>query len=127
MKRHALLTAVTAVMLLTMLVACATKTTPTTLPPGAINVLDAQTYIDLMGAQAALNAVKADYASGKIPNTPATKLALNSAIEAYNTAEASWQAVHAGKSGDTAGMQKSVAAAVQAVAQLITTVSHGGA
>jgi len=114
-------------LLTTLLVGCAHKITPTTLPPGAINVLDAQTYIDLMGAQAALKAVKADYASGKIPNTPATKLALNSAIEAYNTAEASWQAVHAGKSGDTAGMQKSVTAAVQAVAQLITTVSHGGA
>jgi hypothetical protein len=117
---------VTALIAMSLLVACATKITPTTLPPGALNTLDAQAYVDLMGAQSALNAVKADYAAGKLPQNAVTKQALNAAIAAYNTAEASWQAYHAGKSNDIAGMQAAVTAAVQAVASLITLVSKGG-
>ena len=110
---------------LLLLVGCAVKS-GTKLPPGAINAVDANSFVDLMGAQAALQAVKADYAAGKLPSTPATKTALNSAIAAYNTAEASWQAYHAGKTNDSAVMVANVTAAVAAVASLIK-IATGGA
>ena len=89
---------------LTVLVGCPASTPTTTVPPGAFSNFDATSYESLMGAQAALNSLKADLASGKLP--AAAKPALNKAIASYNAAEASWQAFHAAKSSDTAAVTK---------------------
>ena len=82
--------ALTATLLIT-LIGCAAKLTPTTLPPGALNVVDAQTYTDLMGCQAVLNSLKADI--GKLPAS--AKTSLNTAIASYDIAETAWQSYHA--------------------------------
>ena len=108
-------------LLSTLLVACATKTTPTTLPPGAINTFDADSYVSLMGAQAVLSSVKADI--GKLP--PSAKPALNKAIASYNIAEAAWQAYHSGANGDTATLTKAITQATVDVAALLTQISGG--
>ena len=94
---------------------------PQTLPPGALNQFDATSYESLMGAQAVLNSVKADLS--KLP--PAAKPALNKAIASYNTAEAAWQAYHAGKSNDQAALTTALSQAVADVAALLTQISGG--
>ncbi len=51
---------------LLVLVACPTATKPaTTLPPGALNTFDANSYVTLMGAQAALNTGKSRFCGGQ--------------------------------------------------------------
>jgi len=91
------------------------------LPPGALSDFDAKTYESLMGAQAVLNSVKADLS--KLP--PEAKPALNKAIASYNTAEAAWQAFHAGKANDQAALTAAVTQAVSDVAALLTQISGG--
>ncbi len=109
---------------LLVLAACPTATkSATTLPPGALNTFDANSYVTLMGAQAALNTVKADFAAGKVPAS--AKPALNDAIASYNTAESAWQSFHAGKSNDQAALTAAIAQAVTSVSALITQVSGG--
>ena len=107
---------------LLVLAACPNNTTkPQTLPPGALSQFDATSYESLMGAQAVLNSVKADIS--KLP--PEAKPALNKAIASYNTAEAAWQAFHAGKSNDQAALTAALTQAVADVAALLTQVSGG--
>ena len=110
--------ATTALLLLTLTVACATATKPTTLPPGAINTFDADSYITLMGAQAVINSVKADI--GKLP--PGAKPILNQAIASYNVAEAAWQAYHSGANGNTAALTTALTQVSADVAALLTTI-----
>ena len=74
-----------------------------------------------MGAQAVLNSVKADVA--KLP--PEAKPALNKAIASYNTAEAAWQAFHAGRSNDQAALTAAISQATGDVAALLTQISGG--
>lgn len=121
-------TEVLAVLLgLLLLYGCASNPKPTTLPPGALNQFDATSYQSLMGAQATLAAAKTDYLAGKYgPQTTAGKQAMNSAIQAYNTAEAAWQAYHAGKGGDQAALQVQIGNAAIAVTSFIVTISQGG-
>ena len=102
---------------------CSTTPKPQTLPPGALNTFDAQSYVDLMGAQAVLNSVKADYAKGNLP--AAAKPALNTAIASYNVAEAAWQAYHATGTGDTAKVTNSIQQAVADAVTLLTATTGG--
>jgi hypothetical protein len=106
---------------LLVLAACPNNPKPQTLPPGALSQFDATSYESLMGAQAVLNSVKADLS--KLP--PDAKPALNKAIASYNTAEAAWQAFHAGKSNDQAALTAALSRAVGDVAALLTQISGG--
>jgi hypothetical protein len=106
---------------LLVLAACPNNPKPQTLPPGALSQFDATSYESLMGAQAVLNSVKADLS--KLP--PDAKPALNKAIASYNTAEAAWQAFHAGKSNDQAALTAALSQAVPDVAALLTQISGG--
>ena len=99
---------------------CAAKITPTTLPPGAINTFDANSYITLMGAGAVIRSVKADI--GKLP--PEAKPALNKAIASYDIAEAAWQAEHAG-TGNPAALTAAITQATADVATLLTQIKGG--
>ena len=104
------------------LAGCAAGTPkPVTLPPGAINTFDANSYTTLMGAQAVLNSVKADI--GKLP--PEAKPALNKAIASYNIAEGAWQAYHSGKNGDTAAVATALTQVSADVAVLLTQIRGG--
>ncbi|HVP55741.1 MAG TPA: hypothetical protein VMU45_12175 [Candidatus Eisenbacteria bacterium] len=109
------------VLALLFLAACPNTPQPQTLPPGALNQFDAASYTSLMGAQAVLNSVKADI--NKLP--PEAKPALNKAIASYNTAEAAWQAYHAGKSNDQAALTAAITQAVGDVTALLTQISGG--
>jgi len=108
---------------LLVLAACSNNPKPQTLPPGALNQFDATSYESLMGAQAVLNSVKTDYAGGKLPAS--AKPALNKAIASYDTAEAAWQAYHAGKANDQAALTTAISQAVADVAALLTQISGG--
>lgn len=119
MKRHLSLALMAVLCLL--LAACSMSTKPKTLPPGAINSFDAESYLSLMGAQAVLNSVKADIA--KLP--PEAKPALNTAIQSYNVAEAAWQAYHAGKTNDPAALTAALTRAVTDATTLLTRFTGG--
>jgi hypothetical protein len=71
------------------------KAASTTLPPGALNTFDADSYQSLMVAQAALNSFKAQSVTLSA-TSPTFKPVLNQAITDYNVAESAWQAYHAG-------------------------------
>ena len=68
-----------------------------------------------------LNSVKADLSK----LSPEAKPSLNKAIALYNTAEAAWQAYHAGKSSDQATLTAALSQAVADVAALLTQISGG--
>lgn len=108
------------VLALLVLAGCPNNPKPQTLPPGALNQFDAQSYTSL-GAQAVLNSVKADLSN--LP--PAAKPALNKAIASYNVAEAAWQAYHAGKSSDQGALTAALTQAVGDVAALLTQINGG--
>lgn len=108
---------------LLVLAGCPNTSAPQPLPPGALNQFDATSYTSLMGAQAVLNSVKADFKAGKLPQD--AKPALNKAIASYNTAEAAWQAFHASKSNDQAALTTAITQAVTDVAALLSQISGG--
>lgn len=111
-------------LLILLLVGCANQSKPQTLPPGALNSFDANSYVTLMGIQAALNSAKADYEAGRYPQSPQAKQALNAAISAYNVAEAAWQAEHAG-TGNPSAVTTAAMQATTAVVNFITIVTGG--
>lgn len=78
-----------------LLTGCAAKKTSTAPIPGSINSFDATTYRVLADAQAAINSIKGDLATGKLQETPTLKAALNQVIQDYNAANALYQAYHA--------------------------------
>jgi hypothetical protein len=82
-----------AILLLCLTMACH-KTAPAAPVPGAINTFDSTMYRALMDSQAAINSLKADISSGKLPETPAIKSAMNQVIQDYNSADALWQVYH---------------------------------
>jgi hypothetical protein len=94
--------------------------------PGAINSFDQMSYTTLMDAQAGINAVKADVASGKVALTAAQKGVLNQAIADYNIAEASYQAYHSGSTSDTAGLTAAINQIVADIAALAQKIQSGG-
>jgi hypothetical protein len=70
--------------------------------PGSLNTFDSYAYRVLLDAQAAITDFKTSVTSGKLPESPQTKAALNQAIADYNIAEAAYQAWHsAGGKGTT--------------------------
>jgi hypothetical protein len=78
--------------------------------PGQLNTFDAYAFRVLADTQAALNAFSADVTSGKVTETPAIKSGLNTAINDYNIAEATYQAWRAaGATGSTVALAKQVA------------------
>ena len=101
-----------------LLVACSVNPKTSTLPPGALSQVDAQSYEALMGAQAVLNSIKAD--ADKLP--PTAKPSLNKAILSYDAAEAAWQAFHAGKGNDPAALSAAITQATVDIAALVTQI-----
>jgi len=104
---------------------CAKKTVTAPLP-GAINSFDQTSYQTLMDAQAAINAVKADAASGKVTLTATQKSVLNQAISDYDLAQASWSAYHSGATADTAGLTSAINQIVADIAALASKIQSGG-
>lgn len=104
---------------------CANKNVVTAPVPGSLNTYDAYAFRVLADTQAALNAFKADVASGKVAETPAIKSTLNQTIADYNIAEAVYQAWHtAGGTGSTTSLASSIATVQSDVSSL---ASPGGA
>jgi hypothetical protein len=86
------------------LAACANRAA-TAPVPGSLNTYDAYAFRVLADTQAALNAFKADVASGKVAGTPAIVKALNAAISDYDLANSIYQAWHAaGATGSTSAL-----------------------
>jgi len=102
---------------------CAKKVTAPL--PGAINSFDSTTYQTLMDAQAAINAVKADVASGKLVPTPIQKSVLNQAISDYDLAQAAWHAYHSGATSDTAGLTAAIDQIVADIAAIAQKIQGG--
>lgn len=71
----------------------------TTLPQGALNTFDADSYSALITAQATLTVFKADTALMAIPQA---KVVVNQAIQDYDLALSAWKAYHAGGGNSTA-------------------------
>jgi hypothetical protein len=117
------------VLLLTLTLAaglgCAAKTTVTAPIPGAINSFDSVSYQTLMDAQAAINAVKADVAAGKVTLTATQKTVLNQAIQDYDLAQAAWQAYHAGSTSNTVALTSAINQIVADIAALATQIQGG--
>jgi predicted lipoprotein len=106
--------AVLAVALLLILAACATTATAPT-HPGAINAFDSTAYDTLITVQASLNQAKA-----LITTYPQFKADLNTAIAAYNAAQAAYKTYHAaGAAGSTTALQTQLQALVAQVAALL--------
>ena len=79
------------------LVGCATKTSTTPLPTGAINQSDATTYRVLADAHAFLLSIKNSVAAGTLILSVSQKKLFNDLIISSNTADALWQQYHAGQ------------------------------
>jgi lysozyme family protein len=94
--------------------------------PGAINSFDQVSYQTLMDTQAAINAVKADVASGKVTLTATQKSVLNQAIQDYDLAQAAWQAYHSGATSDTVGLTNAIDQIVADIAALASKIQSGG-
>ena len=56
--------------------------------PGALNTIDSAAYDTLLIAEAIINQGRLDFQSGRLPTT--TKPALDTLVESYNVARASW-------------------------------------
>lgn len=109
-------------LLLMVVLGCAAHNPVTAPVPGSVNSFDATSYQTLMTAQATLNSLKNTLAS-----TPMLKAPLDGAIEAYNTAEAAWQAYHAAASTEAAtAVTNSLASLNSSLANLETAASTGG-
>ena len=108
-------------------VACSLHKTGTqTLPTGAYNNFDAQSYDTLLTAQAALTSLKTSSLVGQ----PDFKTALNQVIGIYNAAQATWQAYHtqlmAGQSPDPSAAAKQISALTAGVASLQIRATPSG-
>jgi len=86
---------------------------PPVLRPGAFNAFDQNTHDTLRTAQATLEAAAKDVAP--LPVNHPVKIAYNAAIDAYNAAEAGYQAYHAALVNGQPADQAAVAAALQAL------------
>ena len=85
--------------------------------PGAVDQFDSDTYDALLIAKAATEQAKSSFAAGKLP--AGAKTVINHAIEAYNVAEAAWQAYHAARGAEGSGsLPEKMANVTAALAQL---------
>lgn len=103
--------------LLAVLVGCAHN--PAQLRPGAFNTFDQDTHDVLRTAQATLEQAAKDVAGLQVTNP--LRVAYNVAIDAYNAAEAGYQAYHAalvkGQPADQTGMSALIQGLKAAVAR----------
>lgn len=76
---------IAALLLIFSTVACQKRATP---HPNQLNAFDGQVYDSLVSAQAALDAAKGQYASGKLPAS--SKEVINDAGTAYESARTGW-------------------------------------
>jgi hypothetical protein len=117
---------VLALLVLISTVGCHKSVTP---HPNQLSDLDGQVYDRLTEAQAALDAAKAQYAAGKLPQTSTVKSIINGAGAAYETTRTSWvvyrDILQGTASGDAAAAQlrlqqnmTEMAAAIVKVVQL---------
>ena len=110
-------TVAVALIALAVITGCASNPKPVILPPGALSQADLTSYEALVGAQAVIESVKGNIS--QLP--PAAKPVLNRAIQSYNIAEALWQSVHSGKSGDQAALTAAITQLTADVALLISS------
>ena len=126
-------------LLLLALNGCA-KNPAVTVPPGALNATDADAFRVISDAQAAILSVKGWQAcsAAGFPSTvavdgatvacnatagqfpPSLKAPLNTAISAYNVAQAAGQAYHSGASSDAKGLTNALTQLQQAISALLT-------
>lgn len=90
--------------------------------PGQISTTDAFFYRVLLDTQAALNAFKADLASGKVTETPTIRIYLNTAINDYDIAEAAYQAWRTTSATNPTASSAAVSTAVTKVQTDITNL-----
>ena len=93
--------------------------------PGQINAFDGTCYRTLMDAQAALNSVKANIASGSLKLTPMQTKVFDQIITDYNTANALWQTYHAGATQDNASLTAAINQLISDIATLSTQFGGG--
>ena len=92
----------------------------------AVQVFDSQEYDAISAASVVIQGVQADYLAGKFPASamPTIRTATNSAVAAYNDAQAQWMAFDGAlKAGGTPGQSaliSAVAAMNNAISQLTT-------
>jgi hypothetical protein len=103
---------------------CANKAATAPIP-GAINSFDQMSYQTLMDAQAGINAIKADIASGKVTLTATQKTVLNQSIQDYDLAQAAWQVYHSGATSNTAALTAAINQIVADIAALATQIQGG--
>ncbi len=119
------ISATLAMAIVILLVGCANQAKPKTVPPGALNAVDASLYDSLLVAQATLESVKAD--AGKLP--PSAKPSLNKAIASYNVAEEAYQtyrtAVAAGKAGDQDAVTMAIVKATADISTVVQSLFRG--
>jgi hypothetical protein len=94
---------------------CAAKKT-VAIHPRAISNLDSYTYDILLVEQDAINAARASYASGQLPEQAKPYLA--KAIDQYNVTQGAWHAYHDQHAGNESALQDALNALIGAVAQL---------
>ena len=94
------------ILALTMGVGChkATVTAPIPLPAGAQNSFDFYAWRSLLDAQAAIDSLKKNIASGQLVLTASQTVFFNKIILDYNTANAMWQTYHSGATGNSAAL-----------------------
>lgn len=92
----------------------------TTLPPGALNTFDADSYRVLSDAHAVVQSIHDDAAAGKVTLTEGQKALVNHVISDDNTADHLYQAYHASGAGDTTALSQAIQALVGDLASLST-------
>jgi hypothetical protein len=97
---------------------------PKTLPPGALNTFDANSYDTLMTTKAVLATLKVDepQISAQVPEF---KAILNQAISDYDAAETSWQLYHAG-AGTATSVSTSLASLAADILKINGLIPKGG-
>ncbi len=101
------------------LVGCHKATVPAPIP-GQINTFDGYAYRSLMDAQAAINSLKANVASGQLTLNASQRVVFNQIVADYNTANALWQTYHAGATGDQAALTSALTTLVTDISTIAT-------
>jgi hypothetical protein len=98
---------------------CAHQVTAT-LPPGALNAFDADSYRTLADGHAAVQSLQQQAAGGTLVLTVSQKQVLNKAITDVNTADHLYSLYHAEGSGDTTALSTAIQQVVADLAALAT-------
>jgi hypothetical protein len=95
-----------------------------TLPPGALNQADFQSYDFLTTLKGSIDGFKTSYAAMTPAQQAQVKGPLNQAIKDYNLAEAAWQAEHAIGSGDLTNVNTLINNVLNDISALTTAIQQ---